>query len=133
MLTATERPRDNALSSPLGSQFDALKQVMAQKNPFNFGPQGPECADVYDASCAGSCDQISEQVQYAAHEVGLHPIPGRVVLTGSATRGDHVVAVHKGYVIDYTLRQFEPTADVPHVEPIKSYMASRGYTAMARD
>lgn len=64
---------------------------------------------------------------------GLRPYPGRMRMLHPDPLKEHVVVVHKGHVIDHTLRQFEPDAAVPHIEPIKAYMKRRGYTSAMRD
>lgn len=112
----------------LSEQFSAVTESIGGRHvETDWG-----VADTHSPACAGSCDFVSEKAQ--AHSRGvIHPVPGRVRLLHPDARKEHVVLMHKGHVVDYTLRQFEPDADVPHIEPIKSYMQQRGYTGAVRD
>lgn len=109
----------------LGRQFEMPRHITVQRD---------DVVDTHDPkSCAGRCDEVSEQVQGAGGLRGASPWPSRVRLLHPDGNKEHVVVAHKGHVIDYTLRQFEPEADVPHIEPIKQYMRKRGYTGAVKD
>lgn len=90
-------------------------------------------SDTHSPSCKGSCEFVAERVQEVSHGI-TYPHMGRMRLFhADMPRKEHVVNVHKGHIVDYTLRQFDPDAEVPTVEPIKDYMHRFGYTAAERD
>lgn len=48
---------------------------------------------------------------------------GMIEVFSEGMPSSHVVNVSEGHVIDWTARQFDPKADVPHIEPVKSYIS----------
>jgi len=75
-----------------------------------------------------------DHAEDAAHKEGLHTEVARLrgpkfdVSKGdshsrktNSTEIEHVVPVIDGFIVDWTMRQFNPDADFPHVEEEYSY------------
>jgi hypothetical protein len=132
--------KDAATTEEVRASFEPVTQAMYAEHGHGRVKVDwhDDPVDLHSPSCAGSCDQISERAQEQSHG-RIHPVPGRMRMSRPHAKGkgydpeEHVVLVHKNHVIDYTLRQFEPHAEVPHIQPIKDYMRERGFTHAERD
>jgi hypothetical protein len=132
--------KDAATTDEVRAEFEPVTKAMYADHGHGLVQlddsyrDGP--VDLHSPSCGGTCDQVSERAQGHAHGL-VHPPPGRMRMSRPhpdyMIREDHVVLVHKNHVVDYTLRQFEPHAEVPHVQPIKDYMRERGFDRAERD
>lgn len=100
------------MSAPehLGQQFSHLVEEHAKRYRESYSD--PEI-------CVGECSNAAADFEEAAYHHGVRGV-GHEVYEGEGA-GYHAYNSYRGHAVDWTARQFFPTAEVPHVEPLKTY------------
>lgn len=98
----------------LGPQFsDPLTRAIKERTDLD----GEAFSD--PEVCKGSCEGASGVFLSDLRRHGGRG--GMIEVYSEGMPSSHVVNVSEGHVIDWTARQFDPNASVPHIEPVKSY------------